>query len=135
MSAIAIKDVLTLSVAERIQLVEDIWDTITVSKETFPVPDALRTELDRRVEDHQLNPDSGTDWETLKRRLGSSKCPGESFSNRLPKPRWNRHTLGKNSGQPVWGMNFCDAWMPASLRFSAIPNCIRWCIIRFAWRW
>jgi len=73
MSAIAIKDVLTLSVAERIQLVEDIWDTIPASEEMFPLSDSLRQELDRRVEDHRLNPDSGTDWETLKRRLGRTK--------------------------------------------------------------
>ena len=73
MNAIAIKDVLTLSVAERIQLVEDIWDTITASEETFPLSDSLREELDRRVEDHRLHPDSGTDWEILKRRLGRSK--------------------------------------------------------------
>ena len=73
MSAIAMKDVLALSVAERIQLVEDIWDTIAASGEAVPVSDALREELDRRVEDHRLHPDSGTDWEHLKRRLGKSK--------------------------------------------------------------
>ena len=73
MSAIAMRDVLTLSVAERIQLVEDIWDTITPSEAMFPVSDPLREELDRRVEDHRLHPDSGTDWEILKRRLGRSK--------------------------------------------------------------
>jgi len=73
MSAIAMKDVLALSVAERIQLVEDIWDTIAASGETVPVSDALREELDRRVEDHRLHPDGGMDWEQLKRRLGKSK--------------------------------------------------------------
>jgi putative addiction module component (TIGR02574 family) len=53
--------------------VEDIWDTIAASGETVPVSDALREELDRRVEDHRLHPDSGTDWESLKCRLGKSK--------------------------------------------------------------
>jgi putative addiction module component (TIGR02574 family) len=59
MSAIAMKDVLALSVAERIQLVEDIWDTIAASGEAVPVSDALREELDQRVEDHRLHPDMG----------------------------------------------------------------------------
>ena len=45
------KDVLALSVAERIQLVEDIWDTIAASGETVPVSDALREELDRGDDD------------------------------------------------------------------------------------
>jgi putative addiction module component (TIGR02574 family) len=73
MSAIAMKDVLALSVAECIQLVEDIWDSIAASGETLPVPDALREELDRRVEDHRLHLDTGTDWNDLRRRLGKSK--------------------------------------------------------------
>jgi putative addiction module component (TIGR02574 family) len=73
MSAIAMKDVLALSVAERIQLVEDIWDSIAASGEILPVPDALREESDRRVEDHRLRPDTGTDWNDLRRRLGKSK--------------------------------------------------------------
>ncbi len=73
MSTAVPKDVLALSVAERIQLVEDIWDTITTSGETVPLSNVLREELDRRVEDHRLHPDSGTDWESLKRRLGKSK--------------------------------------------------------------
>jgi len=63
------KDVLALSVIERIQPVEDIWDTIAASGESVPVSDALREELDRRVEDHRIHPDSGTDWESLKHRL------------------------------------------------------------------
>ena len=73
MNAIAMKDVLAMSVAERIQLVEDIWDTIAAPGQTVPVSDALREELDRRVEDHRLHPDTGTDWNDLKRRLGKSK--------------------------------------------------------------
>ena len=73
MSGIVMKDVLAMSVAERIQLVEDIWDSIAASGETLPVPDALRDELDRRIKDHRLHPDTGTDWDDLKRRLRKSK--------------------------------------------------------------
>ncbi|MEK7684656.1 MAG: addiction module protein [Verrucomicrobiota bacterium] len=73
MSTISIKDVLALSVAERIQLAEDIWDTIPTRAEAVPISDALREELDRRIEDHRRHPERGTDWEDLKRRLAKSK--------------------------------------------------------------
>ena len=63
------KEILALSVSERIQLAEDIWDSIAISGEPVPLSAAVRKELDRRLEDHRLHPESGTDWEHLKRRL------------------------------------------------------------------
>ena len=39
-----------LSVAERIQLAEDLWDSIPESTDV-PLTDAQKTELDRRLED------------------------------------------------------------------------------------
>lgn len=41
--------ILQLSIAERIQLVEDIWDSIATAPEALPVTQAQRDELDRRV--------------------------------------------------------------------------------------
>ena len=73
MNQAVLKDVLALSVSERIQLVEDIWDTIGISGHTVPISNVLREELDRRVEEHRLHPESGTDWENLKRRLGKAR--------------------------------------------------------------
>ena len=43
-----------LSVAERLVLVEELWDSIA---EATPVTDAQRAELDRRFADHAANPD------------------------------------------------------------------------------
>jgi putative addiction module component (TIGR02574 family) len=53
MSQISIKDVLQLSVAERVQLAEDICGSITAYPETIPITDAQRRELDRRLEAHR----------------------------------------------------------------------------------
>lgn len=52
-----------LTVPERIQLVEDLWDRIAASEEDVPVTDAQRAELDRRIEAHRLNPEPTTSWE------------------------------------------------------------------------
>ena len=43
-------DILELSVAERIQLVEDIWDSIAAAPETVPLNEDQKKELDRRLE-------------------------------------------------------------------------------------
>ena len=38
-----------LSIPERIQLVEDIWDSIALDCKDLPVTDAQKTELDKRM--------------------------------------------------------------------------------------
>ena len=63
------KEIMSLSVPERIQLVEDIWDTIATSERLLPLSESLRAELDRRLAGHEANPESGVAWETLKSRL------------------------------------------------------------------
>ena len=69
MSKISIADVLDLSVAERIQLAEDIWDTIPKASEAPKITDAQRAELDRRLEAHRKNPDAGSPWADVKARI------------------------------------------------------------------
>ncbi len=46
-------DILALSVAERLLLVEDIWDSIVATPEAVPVTDAQRKELARRKRAHE----------------------------------------------------------------------------------
>lgn len=58
-----------LTVAERIQLVEDLWDSIADAPEVFELTDAQRAELDRRLEAHRRNPDDVISWDSLRREL------------------------------------------------------------------
>ena len=44
-------EILHLPAAERLRLVEDIWDSLTASTTDVPVPDWHREELDRRLAD------------------------------------------------------------------------------------
>ena len=44
-------EILELSVAERIQLVEDIWDSIAADPERLPLPAEQAAGLDRRLDD------------------------------------------------------------------------------------
>lgn len=62
-------DLLKLSVAERIQLVEDIWDSIAAEPDALPLSDELRDELDRRLDEQAANPGVGRPWSEVKARL------------------------------------------------------------------
>lgn len=61
-----------LSIAERIQLAEDLWDSILEQQDALPLTDAQKQELDRRLERYQQDPMTGSTWEEVKQRLGFS---------------------------------------------------------------
>jgi putative addiction module component (TIGR02574 family) len=54
--------------AERLQLVEDLWDSIALEDAQLPVPDWKRDELRRRKERFLKHPASGRTWEQVKER-------------------------------------------------------------------
>ncbi|OGP61250.1 MAG: addiction module protein [Deltaproteobacteria bacterium RBG_13_61_14] len=72
MSKINLAEILKLPVAERILLVEDIWDSIAAVPEAIPLTEAQREELDRRLEAYHRNPDEGSPWEEIKERVRGS---------------------------------------------------------------
>ena len=69
MSKVSLTDVLQLSVSERIQLVEDIWDSIAALPEALTLTEAQRQELDRRLDDHLAHPDDVIPWEEVKKEI------------------------------------------------------------------
>ncbi len=66
-------DISQLSVAERIQLAEDLWDSISGQEEEVPLSEAQQQELDRRLANYQQNSVNGSTWEEAKKRLGFCK--------------------------------------------------------------
>ena len=66
---VSVSDVLELTPAERIQLVEDIWDGIATVPESVEVTEAQRAELDRRLEAFHADPNAGDPWEVVKVRI------------------------------------------------------------------
>ena len=71
MSKLGQADVMSLSVSERIQLVEDIWDSIAEVPETVPLSDEQKAELDRRLDAYHQNPDEGSPWGMVRERIRS----------------------------------------------------------------
>jgi len=64
---------MSLSVSERIQLVEDIWDSIAEVPESVRLTDEEKAELDRRLDAYHRNPGEGSPWGTVRERIRSRK--------------------------------------------------------------
>ena len=63
--------VFNLSPAEKLQLVEDIWDELASNPETVPIYDWQKDELTRRKANLMSNPASAPSWDEVKRRVRS----------------------------------------------------------------
>lgn len=66
-------DILQLSIPERIQLVEDIWDSVAASPEEVAITEAQKEELERRLASYAQQPDEGIAWSELRDRIRKSK--------------------------------------------------------------
>jgi len=67
------KEAAGLSLAEKIQLVEDLWDDIALASEDWPLTDAQRMELRQRLQDFERNPSESTSWEQAKQEIRARK--------------------------------------------------------------
>jgi putative addiction module component (TIGR02574 family) len=61
-------EIASLSIEDRIDLVEAIWDTIAAAPEELKLTAAQKRELERRQETHAANPDNVVPWEEVKAR-------------------------------------------------------------------
>jgi putative addiction module component (TIGR02574 family) len=66
-------DFAQLSVAERILVVEEIWDSIAAERASLPVTPAQKAELDRRLAAFNSSPKDGSTWNDVKARIQAKK--------------------------------------------------------------
>lgn len=67
-----IAELLKLSPAERIQLAEDLWDSVAARPDLLPtLSDGQRQEIERRVAEHVRDPGSSLSWEDVRAGLWS----------------------------------------------------------------
>ncbi len=58
-----------LTVAERIQLAEDLWDSVAADTGDLPLTDAQKAELELRLADFEHDPGEGESWEVVRERI------------------------------------------------------------------
>jgi len=68
-----ISELKKISIAERILIVEELWDSIVADQEDVTLTRQQRDELDRRLAEYDASPDSGITWDEVKSRIKSLK--------------------------------------------------------------
>jgi putative addiction module component (TIGR02574 family) len=71
MKKISATDALDLSIPERIQLVEDIWDTIAAKADSLELTEEEKRIIDVRLEKYHQNPELGSPWGDVYKRIVS----------------------------------------------------------------
>ena len=62
-------DLKHLPLSERLQLMEDLWDSIAAELESEPLPESLKAEMDRRMEAYLKDPSTSLSLEEVQRRM------------------------------------------------------------------
>ena len=69
MKGISASDIAEMPVQTRIQLVEDIWDSIAEIPEAVEIPTWHKRELEERLEAYHANPNEGSPWSDVKKKV------------------------------------------------------------------
>jgi len=64
-------DISRLSPEERLELLEQLWDSLSSAPEAVPLTDAQRAELDRRLDEIDQDGPIGIPWDEVMRRIRS----------------------------------------------------------------
>jgi putative addiction module component (TIGR02574 family) len=67
----AAADLLKLSVPERLDLVEDIWNSIAAAPEALELTEEDKRLIDERIEAYHQNPSAGSPWDEVYARIAS----------------------------------------------------------------
>ena len=62
-------DIASLSVEERLRLLEELWESLSAKPEALPLTGAQREELDRRLDDLDREGPVGIPWEEVLGRI------------------------------------------------------------------
>ena len=68
----AIEELRRLPIPERIQIVEELWDSIAAESPAIDLSKEQIAELDRRLDALEAQPESGTPWHIARKRILAS---------------------------------------------------------------
>lgn len=69
MKHITASDIAEMPIQKRIRLVEDIWDSIAELPDAVEIPEWRKKELQKRLEAYHENPQEGSPWADVKKRI------------------------------------------------------------------
>ena len=62
-----------LSMDEKLELIDELWESVISDQENLKLTEAQKQELDRRLAKYEIDKDEGDDWEVVKKRILSKK--------------------------------------------------------------
>ena len=66
-------DIARLTVGERLELIERVWDSLRSEAGVLPLSDTERAVIEARREEHRADPAAASDWETVRADLLSDQ--------------------------------------------------------------
>ncbi|MFP4068351.1 MAG: addiction module protein [Spirochaetaceae bacterium] len=72
MAKVDLSEILNLPLEERIDVVQEIWDSVAADTDAVPLTPEQAEELDRRLEEHERNPDDVVEWSVAEKRIRDS---------------------------------------------------------------
>jgi putative addiction module component (TIGR02574 family) len=69
-------DIAKLSPEQRLELLEQLWDSLSATPESIPLTDAQREELDRRLDDLDREGPVGIPWNEVLQRIRNRERDG-----------------------------------------------------------
>ncbi|MBD2482595.1 addiction module protein [Planktothrix sp. FACHB-1365] len=69
MNSLLSEQILPLTIPEKLQLIEEIWDSVVMDADQIPLTQSQKQELDRRLASYQNFENEGKSWEVVKRRI------------------------------------------------------------------
>lgn len=75
MSSQLFKDARELPLAEQIELIDALWESIAKQGYEPPLTPAQAAELDRRLEAHRRQPDDVVAWDSIKQEIFDKYSP------------------------------------------------------------
>lgn len=69
MNRVRLAEILELPVVERVKLAQALWDSVSELPEPFPLSEAEREKIDRRLEAYRRDPEAASPWPEVKERI------------------------------------------------------------------
>ena len=63
------EELFKLSAAERLELIEELWDSIVDDDKALALTDEQREDLERRLAEADADPTGGSPWEEVRERI------------------------------------------------------------------
>lgn len=71
-------DIARLTVGERLELIEQVWDSLRRDTGVLPLSDAERATIEARRAEHRVDPGAAVDWESVRADLLSDQDADEA---------------------------------------------------------